>query len=191
MTRWRPTLLALFASVGFATTAHADYHPVKLDTVHSRLGFEASTLLFDVPGEFERYRVELDGSVDKPEKAKLRVVIETASIDTDNKQRDEHLRKADFFDAKRYPTITFTSRKMARSGDTLKVTGTLDMHGVKRELTIVFKIRSGKNGAGVPSTAYKGTLVIDRTAFGIGQDSVAAKISLEDDVELELLLVTL
>jgi polyisoprenoid-binding protein YceI len=67
--------------------------------------------------------------------------------------------------------------------------GTLEMHGQKRKLTIPFKLVKGKNGSGVESTAAKGKLVIHRGEFGIGTDSVAAKISLEDDVMLDLLVV--
>jgi polyisoprenoid-binding protein YceI len=64
------------------------------------------------------------------------------------------------------------------------------MHGKTKVVTIPFKVAKGKNGAGVDTTTYKGKLTIDRNAFGIGTDSIAAKISLEDDVDLKLLLVT-
>ena len=184
-------ILALMLCVVPGGTALSDYRPVKLDTVHSRIEFEASTLLFDVEGRFKKYTVEVDGDPKKPTEAKVRVVIDVASIDTDNKKRDDHLRSADFFDATKYPKITFVSDKITRRGSGLSVTGTLEMHGSKKQVTMAFKVASGKNGAGVNAIAYKGALEIDRTAFGIGTDSVAAKISLEDQVGVTLLLVTL
>lgn len=69
------------------------------------------------------------------------------------------------------------------------MTGTLDMHGKKKKLTIPFRRVSGKNGAGVATTAFKGKLPLNRNDFGVGTDSIAAKISLEDEVALDLLLV--
>lgn len=179
-------LLCLFT----ASVALAEWTPLKLDTVHSRLAFTASTLLFDVEGRFSDYKVLVDGDPKKPDAAKVKVEIAVSSIDTGNAKRDEHLRSPDFFDAKKFPTIRFESTKIAAQGKTLKVTGTLDMHGKQKTVTIPFKIARGKNGAGVDTVAYKGKLTLDRTAFDIGTDSIAAKISLENDVDLDLLVVT-
>ena len=64
------------------------------------------------------------------------------------------------------------------------------MHGKTKLVSIPFKVARGKNGAGMDVTTYKGKLTIDRQDFGIGTDSIAAKISLEDDVDIELLIVT-
>jgi polyisoprenoid-binding protein YceI len=72
----------------------------------------------------------------------------------------------------------------------LVVTGNLTMHGVSKLVSIPFKVVKGKNGAGVDATTYKGKLTLDRNDYGIGTDSIAAKISLEDEVEIKLLFVT-
>jgi polyisoprenoid-binding protein YceI len=122
--------------------------------------------------------------------AKVKVTIDVASIDTQNQKRDDHLKSPDFFDAKKHPTITFASTSIRKKGSQLIVKGNLTMHGKTKVVTIPFKVAKGKNGAGVDTTTYKGKLTIDRNAFGIGTDSIAAKISLEDEVELKLLLVT-
>ena len=74
-------------------------------------------------------------------------------------------------------------------GDTVKVHGTLAMHGQTRDLDLVFQAAEGMNGAGKATWSYRATLPLDRLAFGIGADSVAAKISLRKEVELNLLLV--
>ena len=68
--------------------------------------------------------------------------------------------------------------------------GNLTMHGKTKLVSIPFKVAKGKNGAGVDTTTYKGKLTVNRNDFGIGTDSVAAKISLEDEVDLKLLIVT-
>jgi polyisoprenoid-binding protein YceI len=67
--------------------------------------------------------------------------------------------------------------------------GTLEMHGVKKDLTLAFEPAFGKNGAGVDTWSYEATFQLRRSDFGIGADSVAAKISLKDPVEVDLMLV--
>jgi polyisoprenoid-binding protein YceI len=175
----------------FSTTAAlAEWARANLDSTHSRVGFTASTVLFDVDGHFKDYKVMVDGDVKQPETLKIKVEVAASSIDTDNAKRDEHLKSPDFFDVAKYPTIRFESTKVEQQGRTLQVTGKLDMHGKQQSITIPFKIAQGKNGAGVDTVAYKGKLTLDRTAYGIGTDSVAAKISLEKEVELDLLILT-
>lgn len=182
---------ALFAALGLVLVAStASAAPLKLDRTHSKVGFTAETLLFDVDGEFGDYTIEIDGDPSKPEKAKVKVSINVASIDTDNDKRDGHLKSPDFFDAAAHPTITFQSTSIRQKGNQLIVKGNLTMRGQTKPVTIPFKIAKGKNGAGADTTTYKGKLSIDRTDFGVGTDSIAAKISLEDEVDLKLIVVT-
>ena len=186
-------VFALFSLLvlSLGTQVQAQAKPINLDTVHSRIGFTASTLLFDVDGHFNDYKVLVDGDPNKPTSAKVELIIEAGSIDTDNAKRDSHLKNEDFLDVEKYPKITFKSRRIAQQGNKLTVTGTLTLHGKSKTIKIPFKIAKGKNGAGVDSVAYKGKLTLNRKEFGIGTDSIAAKISLEDEVEIDLLLVVL
>jgi polyisoprenoid-binding protein YceI len=161
----------------------------RLDENHTVLGFKASTLLFDVPGRFTRYKADIQGDPVAPEDAKIQIDIDARSISTAIQARDEHLRSADFFDVAKFPRITFTSQNVHREGDRVVVRGTLTMHGVSRELELPFVTAEGLNGAGANTWSYRTTLALDRLDFGIGADSVAAKISLKRPVELDLLLV--
>lgn len=159
------------------------------DTNHSFFGFKASTLLFDVPGRFEKYKVAIEGDPADLTEVKIQVELETRTINTANKMRDDHLRTEDFFDAGKYPRIIFKSKKAWREGDKIQVQGVLNMHGVEKPMQITFTEATGLNGAGTPTWSYKATLPLSRKDFGIGADSVAAKISLKDEVQLNLLLV--
>ena len=179
--------LALLAAL--AVPAFAQSIAFEPDMNHTVIGFKAATLLFKVDGTFRRWRTDISGDPKTLEGASVKVTLYTNSISTKNKQRDEHLQSEDFFDAGKHPRITFTSSKVVREGGKVVVTGTLDMHGVKKELSIPFEPAFGKNGAGADTWSYEGTLKINRKDFGIGADSVAAKISLKDEVELNLLLV--
>lgn len=159
------------------------------DTNHSLFGFRASTLLFEVPGRFQKYKLDIAGDPADLSTVSIRVELDARSINTENKMRDDHLRTADFFDVARYPKIVFTSRKAWREGDKVQVQGLLTIRGIEKPLQITFTEATGLNGAGTPTWSYKATLPINRKDYGIGADSVAAKISLKDDVELNLLLV--
>ena len=160
-----------------------------VDRNHTVLGFKASTLLFEVPGRFGRYKVDIAGDPDAPSSVKVRVEVNAASIDTSNPTRDTHLKSPDFFDAAHFPKLVFTSDKAWKEGDQVKVAGTLEIRGRKKDLTLAFTPATGLNGAGVPTWSYRGSLRIDRKDFGLGAESVAAKIGMKDAVELDLLLV--
>ncbi len=160
-----------------------------VDRAHTVFGFKASTPLFEVPGHFDRYAVDITGDPDAPATVAVRVELEAASINTANAGRDTHLRSPDFFDAARHPKLVFRSDRAWQDGEQLKVAGTLEIRGQKKELTLAFRPANGLNGAGVPTWSYRGSLRIDRRDFGIGADSLAAKIGLKDPVDLDLLLV--
>src|SRR5690606_19889241 len=99
------------------------------------------------------------------------VTIQTASIDTGNTRRDDHLRSADFFEAEAYPTITFKTTSVEKSGDnTFDLKGDLTMHGVTKPVTLEGKLngiitdeRSQKLKAGLKFTG-----TVNRSDFNIG-----------------------
>ncbi len=190
MRRMPRTLLILAATLLLApaTALTAGDKTFTPDTIHSHIGFSAKTL-FKVEGNFGKYSTAISGDPDTLDNTKVLVEIDAASVNTENKNRDNHLKTPDFFDAAKYPKIVFTSTKVWKQGAQVMVQGTLDMHGIKKDLTIPFDPSFGKNGAGADTWSYEGSLKINRNDFGIGSDSIAAKISLKDTVELNLQLV--
>ena len=173
-----------------SSTAFAAFSALKLDRTHSKVSFTAATVIFDVDGEFGDFSVNIDGDPAKPETVKVEANIDVASLNTNNTKRDDHLKSPDFFDAGKYPKIRFASTRVKAKGSQLIVEGNLTMHGKSQLVSIPFKVARGKNGAGIDTTTYKAKITIDRNDFGIGTDSIAAKISLEDEVEIKLLVVT-
>jgi polyisoprenoid-binding protein YceI len=161
----------------------------RVDENHTVFGFKASTLLFDVPGRFATYKADIQGDPATLEGAKVRIDIDAKSLNTAIKSRDEHLRSADFFDVAKFPKITFTSTDVRKDGDRVRVQGTLNMHGISKDLVLSFEPAEGMNGADVRTWSYRTTLSLDRLDFGVGAESVAAKISLKRQVDLNLLLV--
>lgn len=182
----RRVLAALLIAVSLP--AFAGDRTFTPDTIHSRIGFTAKTL-FKVEGSFTKYTAEISGDPDSLENAKVRFTIDTASVNTENGSRDNHLRSADFFDAAKYPAITFTSRSIWKQDGRLMVGGTLDMHGVKKDLVIPFDQTFGQNGAGNDTWSYEGEIKINRDDWGVGGADIVAKIGLKKEVALDIQLV--
>lgn len=129
-------IVAAFAL--FSGSAGAQTTKWKEDASHSSIGFSVKHLLVsNVKGQFNNYSVSVLS--DKPDfsDAKVTVKIKAESINTDNKQRDEHLRSADFFETAKFPEITFISKKIEKTGkNTFKITGDFTMKGVTKTLTL-------------------------------------------------------
>ncbi|SDR01426.1 YceI family protein [Flagellimonas zhangzhouensis] len=155
----------------------------KSDGAHSKVGFSITHLMIsEVEGSFGEFDITATAG-DDFDNASFEVDIKVASIDTDNGNRDNHLKSPDFFDAEKYPSITFKSSKFEKTGDkTFKVTGDLSMHGVTKTVTLDGKVngiitdqRSQKLKAGLKLTG-----TVNRLEFGVGGDTP----TLGDDVEL-------
>ena len=109
----------------------------NLDKTHSHVSFKVKHMMIStVEGQFNKF----DGSFVYDEKTKKLISVkgtaQTASIDTKVLKRDNHLRSADFFDAAKYPTLSFVSDKI--QGD--EVSGKLTMHGVTKEVTFKLNV---------------------------------------------------
>ena len=127
-------ILTLFLTLPVLSQA-SDY---QIDPDHSSIQFKVRHLMVsNVKGDFNKAKgsVMIDDS--NITNLKVELTIETASVDTGHAKRDEHLRNADFFDAAKYPTVTFVSKKVMQAGQgKLKVTGDLTLHGVTQEITM-------------------------------------------------------
>ncbi len=109
-------ILAALLLLAPATALSAGEKTFTPDTIHSRIGFSAKTL-FKVDGNFGKYTTAISGDPDTLENATVRVEIEAASINTENKSRDRHLKSPDFFDAAKYPAMTFESTRVEKAGE--------------------------------------------------------------------------
>ncbi len=128
-------MIAVFVLLSPLNAAAATY---RLDPVHSSIEFKVKHLMItNVKGIFENF----DGTVFIDEKditkSKIEVSIETNSINTNIAKRDDHLRSQEFFDAAKFPTMTFVSTQIKRSGNNkLKVIGDLTIKGVTRAVVL-------------------------------------------------------
>lgn len=112
----------------------------------------------------------------------LEITIKTASVDTANAKRDQHLRGPDFFDAKQFPVMTFKSKSVKKTGDkTYSMTGELMAKGVKKTITVpVEHTGTGQSRGGKTLVGALSTFKIKRSDYGI--DYMLGGLS--DEVEL-------
>jgi polyisoprenoid-binding protein YceI len=125
-------------SVCLAATAGAEMSKWNVDKDHTTLGFEVVHMVVSkTKGKFTEYVGTVEMDADKQEFKTIEAVIQTASVTTDHPKRDEHLRSADFFDVKTFPTMTYKMKSYTKSGDHYTAVGDFTLLGVTKELTLV------------------------------------------------------
>jgi polyisoprenoid-binding protein YceI len=158
----------------------------SLDKSHAKLGFSVKHLLIsNVEGNFKSFDATITSEKDDFSDAIIELTADVNSINTDNEQRDDHLKGPDFFDAPNHSTLTFKSKTFKKIADKqYKLTGDLTLHGVTRpmELDVTF------NGTAVhPYTkktlaGFKVAGVLKRSDFGIGNSTPGAVVSNEVEI---------
>lgn len=176
-------------SLLLSPTAQAD--PAKpghyrIDPVHTSVLFSISHMGFsDLSGRFDD--VKGNFNVNPKGKSKLEIRIKTASIDTNFKKRDDDLRGPDFFNARQYPFITFTSTQVKYNarGEPVSIIGNLKLHGKTRPLTLTIHAKRAANDPwGNYRSGYAATATIKRSDFGMNYD--AGPNGIGDQVKLKI-----
>lgn len=141
-----------------------------IDATHSEVSFKIRHLLAKTSGRFTKFTGSVVIDEKDIRKSSVEVSIDAASINTDNDQRNEHLRSADFFDVEKFPKITFKStavREVAKGK--LEITGDFTLRGVTQKIT--FPITNAGTQAGprgsVVAGFIDGALKLNRNEFGI------------------------
>lgn len=108
-----------------------------IDPVHSRIRFDTKYLLLTpVSGWFTQFEGAVVTTEDNFQGSRAQLTIYANSVYTGNEQRDAHLRSPDFFDAARYPVITWKSNAVTVQGNEIEATGTLTIKGIDQEITL-------------------------------------------------------
>jgi polyisoprenoid-binding protein YceI len=161
----------------------------NIDSAHSGIQFAVRHMVVaKVRGAFTRWTANLNLDETDLTKSTVEVEIEAASIDTNNAQRDGHLRSPDFFDVEKFPRLTFASKRIERDGeDAFKVVGDLTIRGVTREVTLAAELGGfGKDPWGKQRAGFSGKASIDRKEFGLSWNQVleTGGVLVSDKVEI-------
>jgi polyisoprenoid-binding protein YceI len=157
------------------------------DDPHSQLGFTVTHLgIADVSGTFNDFDVKITSSKPDFSDAKFELTAKTASIDTRVEARNNHLKSDDFFDAAKYPELTFKSTSIRNNGkNNYKLSGDLTLNGTTKPVTLDLKYRGTTvNQMSKATTAgFQLDGVIKRSDFNIGTGFPVAVIS--DEVRIK------
>ncbi len=177
-------VILLAATLGFGSLFAGTY---KVDVDHSNVAFKVRHMMIsNVKGEFKKF----NGTFVYDEKTKtlqsLKGEVAIDSISTDNAKRDAHLKSADFFDAKKYPTMSFVLTKV--DGDTAY--GKLTIHGITKDVKMELET-SGvvvKDPWGNTRTGLSLSGKINRKDFGLNWNQVieAGGVMVGDDVKMNI-----
>ena len=164
-----------------------------LDPSHTRIGFVARhAMVTKVRGSFNEFvgTAVVDGA--HPANSSVRLIIDAASIDTRNAQRDEHLRTNDFLALEQYPQITFVSTGIRQVDDaTFRLTGDLTIKGVTKSVSIDFEhTGAAKDPFGNVRVGFEGSTTLNRSEYGVAFNAaletggvlVSEKIVLEFEI---------
>lgn len=170
----------------------------NLDKAHTHINFTARHMMISkVRGEFTNYDINVDFDEETPTNTTVDVTIYTDSINTNDEQRDAHLRSPDFLDAEKYPVLTFKSTKVEQlSQNKGRLIGDLTIRGISREVILDVEYHgSVKSPFGTTNAGFSATTTINRkdwdltwnVALETGGWLVSDKINIE--IELELIKV--
>lgn len=141
-----------------------------LDAAHTSVGFSVRHLMIStVRGRFAEVQGRVETDDTDPSRVAVDVTIAAASIDTREAQRDAHLRSADFFDVERFPSLSFTSRRVTDvSGEGLTLLGDLTIRDVTRPIALrVTAHGRARDPWGGERAGFEATARIKRSDFGL------------------------
>lgn len=184
--------LALASLLAFAALGAQAADSYTIDPTHTQVEFTYSHFGFsNITGRFDTVESEFLFDPQDPTRSSVKVTIPMASLSTGVEKLDAHLLNADFFDAEKFPTATFTSTGVTAAGEgRLKVAGDLSIHGVTRP--VVLDVTINKIGehpmAKTPAAGFDARTTIKRSDFGVGNyaPAVSDEVVIEITVESRL-----
>lgn len=183
-----------FALGANAIPAYAASEVHTIDKGHSDVSFQVRHLVSQTRGKFNDYQGTITLDPANLEKSSVEFTIKAASIDTGLPDRDKHLRGEDFFWADKHPDITFKSKSIKKAGkDTYNVTGTLNMRGVAKEITLpVTYLGTVKDPWGNEKGGFETAITLNRKDYGINWNTALDNggVVLSDEVKVSINLET-
>jgi len=164
--------------------------PWEIDTAHSAINFTINHFFTPVDGTFEDYDATVMFNPDDLENSMIDVTIPVTSINTRNDRRDGHLQSEDFFNAEKWPNITFTSNTIESRGDNQFVAiGEMTIRDVTREFELPFTLQGMMDHPMQDNTTVAGIVAnaeLMRTDYGVGVGDWAATAVVGDEVNITL-----
>ncbi|MGB7492250.1 MAG: YceI family protein [Thermoanaerobaculia bacterium] len=190
--------LALAAAISLAAGAPSGAATWGVDQAHTEVNFSVKHFFTPVTGSFDEFEIKLDYNADNPTSSTVDVKIPVSSINTGNEKRDGHLVSQDFFEADKYPYITFKSTSVKANGnDQIVARGQLTIKGESREVDLPITLLGKQElpeqmqqmmGGTKEVAGFQAATSIDRNDYGVGVGNWAATMVVGGDVNIEILL---
>lgn len=163
----------------------------SIDTAHSSAQFSVKHLMVsNVRGEFNKMTGSVTWDDNNPAAIAIDATIDVNTISTREPKRDEHLKSPDFFDAAKYPAMTFKSTKVWKSAGKYQVAGNLTLHGVTKPVTLTLEGPTAevKDPWGMLRRGASATTTINRKDFGLGWNKAleAGGVMVGEEVQITL-----
>ena len=155
----------------------------SITTAHSHVSFVGSKVTGSHDGGFKSFGGQIDLVDADPTQSAIQLMIDTKSLWTDTERLTEHLKSPDFFDVATYPRAVFASTRIERDGDKYVISGDLDLHGVKKNISFPAEITVGD-----ATIEAKSEFSLKRFDFGIVYPGKTDDL-IRDDVLIKLDLV--
>jgi polyisoprenoid-binding protein YceI len=196
MTEWmRKGIVAfLWAALasGMPVPATATATTYKIDPEHTSVSFRVRHLFTQVSGRFDKFEGEIFFDPAHPEQTRVHGAIDVASVNTNVAERDQDLRSPRFFDAGKYPRITFASTGVSGVDAAKKagrLAGTLSIHGVEKPVVLeVTYLGEGKDPWGNQRAGFSARTTINRKDFGLTWNETleTGGVLVGDEVQIEI-----
>lgn len=164
--------------------------PWTLDESHSTIQFSVTHFFTPVTGRFEEYQTDIQFDPNDLENSSIDVTIPISSINTRNDRRDNHLNSEDFFNAEKWPNITFSSETIRSTGNNEFVAvGDLTIRDVTKRIELPFTLLGVMDHPMMENTKVAGitaNTTINRTDYGVGVGDWAATMVVGDEVDINL-----
>jgi polyisoprenoid-binding protein YceI len=164
----------------------------RIDPLHSSARFSVRHMMIStVHGQFGGVKGAMTYDAKNPAASSVQATIDCASVNTGEPKRDSDLKTAEFFDVKRYPVMTFRSRKVAVTGSgTLRVTGDLTINAITRQVVLDVEGPTApvKDTQGREKIGVSGTAKVSRKEFGILYNPImeSGGVAVSDEVTINL-----
>jgi polyisoprenoid-binding protein YceI len=174
------------------TTTGTAARTYSIDKAHSEATFQVRHLITKVRGRFSDFEGTIAFDEANPERSSVAFTIQAKSIDTNEPDRDKHLRSSDFFATDEYPTLTFRSSTVtSKGGNEFTVVGDLSIRGVTKTITLpVTFLGKAKDPWGNERIAFEAEYTINRKDFGLNWNAAleTGGFLVGDDVKVHLSL---
>ncbi len=171
-----------------SVAAHAADYEIDSKGAHASIQFKIKHLGYSwLTGRFNTFDGDFSYDAEAPEKSKIEVVIDTASIDSNHAERDKHLKSDDFLDVKKFPKAVFKSTSFeVKDEKNAVVTGIFMLHGVKKTISFpVEKIGEGKDPWGGHRAGFAGKTTLKLSDYGITYNLGPASTHVEIELHVE------